>query len=179
MKKRAVFLDRDGTIIVEKNYLKEPSQVALLEGAREGLLMLQKMDLRLVIVTNQSGIKRGYFTAHDVERVHEHLLEMLGTHRINIDGIYFSADLPEEGSLTRKPGTRLIERAVRELDLQLDGSYCIGDKPEDIAMGNRKGLRTVLVLTGYGEASKSLTEPDYVARDLLSAAQWIQQQEKW
>ncbi len=177
LKKRAVFLDRDGTIIAERHYLKQPSQVVLLDRAAEGLRLLQQLDLKLVIITNQSGIKRGYFTAHDVEKVHEYLLALLNTHGIRMDGIYFSADLPEEDSVTRKPATGLITRAVRELDLELEGSYCIGDKADDIKMGKSAGLKTVLVLTGYGEASANISEPDHVARDLHAAATWIEQQE--
>lgn len=177
MKQRAVFLDRDGTIIAEKHYLKDPSQIEFLEGACEALLLLQRMDFKLVIITNQSGIKRGLFTVQELEKVHERLTAMLGEHGITIHSVYFSPDLPDEGSKTRKPGTDLIERAIRELHLRLEGSYCIGDKREDIEMGKRKELKTILVLTGYGSEYRVSVEPDYVAKDLLDAARWIQKQE--
>ena len=177
MKQRAVFLDRDGTIIAEKHYLKDPSRVEFLEGACEGLLLLQLMDFKLVIITNQSGIKRGIFTMQELEKVHERLTAMLGERSIMIHGMYFSPDLPDEGSETRKPGTGLIERAERELHLCLEGSYCIGDKRDDIEMGKRKELKTILVLTGYGGEYRASVESDYVAKDLLDAARWIQKQE--
>lgn len=177
MRPRAVFLDRDGTIIAERHYLKDPSGVSLLEGAGEALLLLKRMRFRLVIITNQSGIKRGLLSADDLERVHDRLRALLEEKGVTIDGIYFSPDLPDEGSSTRKPGTALVERAVRELGLSLRGSYCIGDKPEDITLGKRKEMRTILVLTGYGASSRASVEADYIAKDLLDAARWIERQE--
>lgn len=178
MKHKAVFLDRDGTIIEERHYLKEPSQIVFLEGACEALQLLQRMDFKLVIVTNQSGVKRGLFSLGDLEKIHKQLTGMLGECGVGIEGIYVSTDLPHEGSATRKPATGLIERAASELGLELTGSYCIGDKDEDIEMGKRMGLKTIRVLTGYGTQHKGTVEPDHVAKDLLSAARWIQKQEK-
>jgi D-glycero-D-manno-heptose 1,7-bisphosphate phosphatase len=178
VKQRAVFLDRDGTIIVEKHYLKDPSQVELLEGACEGLRLLQRMGFKLVIVTNQSGLKRGLFTVQDLENIHQRLTALLDECGVGIDGIYYSPDLPEEASKKRKPGTGLVEQAARELHLSFRGSYCIGDKHEDIEMGRRKKMKTVLVLTGYGTDVKALVEPTHAAKDLLDAARWIQKQEE-
>lgn len=178
MKHRAVFLDRDGTIIEERHYLREPSQIAFLEGAREGLLLLQRMAFKLVVVTNQSGVKRGFFTSTDLEKIHKQLTGMLAECGVGIEGIYVSTDLPHEGSATRKPATGLIEQAASELGLELKGSYCIGDKEEDVEMGRRMGLKTIHVLTGYGTQHKGTVEADYVAKDLLAAARWIQKQEK-
>jgi HAD-superfamily hydrolase, subfamily IIIA len=130
-----------------------------------------------VIITNQSGIKRGFFTAHDVDRVHERLRQLLSEKGVSVDRIYYSPDLPGEGSRIRKPGTALVEQAAQELDLNLEGSYCIGDKGEDIEMGKRKKMRTILVLSGHGAEFEGKSEADYRATDLLDAARWIAEQE--
>ncbi len=173
MKQRAVFLDRDGTLIKEKHYLKDSCAIEIIEGVVEGLHMLQDLDFKLVIITNQSGIKRGFLTKKEVEKVHVDLRSLLLKEGIEIDGIYYSPDLPEEASSTRKPRTGLIERAEQELDIQLDGSYALGDKGIDIEMGKRKRLKTILVLTGYGMEHKGKVKPDYVAENIYDAAQWI------
>jgi D-glycero-D-manno-heptose 1,7-bisphosphate phosphatase len=178
LKERAVFLDRDGTIIVEKNYLHDPSEVELIPGTVEGLRILHRLGFKLVIITNQSGLRRGYLTENQLESIHERLIGELKEQSIPIAGIYFSPDLPNEGSLTRKPNTALIDRATRDLSLQLKGSYCIGDKREDIEMGKGKELKTILVLTGYGIKTKGTVEPDHTADNLLEAAQWIEREER-
>jgi len=178
VKLRAVFLDRDGTIIKEKHYLRDCSEIELIEGTVKGLRLLREMKFKLVIITNQSGIKRGILTERELEMVHKKLKILLLKEGIAINGIYFSPDLPEEKSITRKPQTGLLEKAENELKLQLRGSYCIGDKKEDVEMGKKKGLRTILVMTGYGEESKRKVKPDYVAEDLLDAALWIKEKEK-
>lgn len=178
MKKKAVFLDRDGTIIKEKHYLKDPSCIELLNGAVEGLKVLIKLGFRLIIITNQSGIKRGFFTEKELGMVHIRLRELLAKEGIKIDAIYFSPDLPEEESMFRKPQVGFLEKAEKELDIKLSLSYCIGDKIEDIEMGKRKDLRTILVLTGYGRETKGKVFPDFVAADLYEAALWIKRQEE-
>jgi len=177
MKKRAVFLDRDGTIMKDKHYLDDPEQVELLEGAAEGLRRLQNMGFKLVIVTNQSGIKRSIIQEKNLELIHSRLRELLKKEEVTIDAIYYSPDLPFEKSLTRKPGTALLDRAVEQLNLTLKGSYCIGDKKEDIDMGEKGGLVTILVLTGYGEKNRDKTNCNYIAHDLLDAAKWITSRE--
>ncbi|MCK4234709.1 HAD family hydrolase [candidate division WOR-3 bacterium] len=178
MNQRAIFLDRDGTIIKEKNYLKDFSEVELIDGVVEGLRLLREMRFKLVIITNQSGIKRGIITKEELKKVHKTVKELLIKEDITINGIYFSPDLPEERSTTRKPQTGLIEKAERELKLKIRGSYCIGDKKEDIEMGKKKGLRTILVLTGYGRVTKENVKPDYIAKNLLDAAFWIRKEEE-
>lgn len=173
MKQRAIFLDRDGTIIKEKHYLRDYSDVELIEGAVKGLKLLKKMGFKLVIITNQSGIKRGLITEDELEMVHRKLEELLLKKGVAIDGIYFSPDLPFEISRTRKPQTGLLKKAKEELGLQFRGSYSIGDKKEDIEMGKKKGLKTILVLTGYGRENSGKIKPDFVAENLLDAALWI------
>ena len=175
---RVIILDRDGTIIKEKEYLSDPSGVEFICGSIEGLEILQRMGFKLVIITNQSGIKRGYFTEEQLDSIHKKLIIELNKKGVTIDGIYFSPDLPEEESQARKPNTDLIDQAVRELSIKLNGSYCIGDKRDDIEMGKRKGLKTILVLTGYGIKTKGTVEPHYIADNLLEAARWIKRNEE-
>lgn len=175
---RVIILDRDGTIIEEKEYLNDPSGIEFICGSIEGLEILQRMGFKLVIITNQSGISRGFITEEQLHSIHKKLVNELNKKGVFIDGIYFSPDLPEDESQTRKPNTGLIDRAVRELSLQLDGSYCIGDKRDDIEMGKKRGLKTILVLTGYGFKTKGTVEPHYIANNLLDAARWIKKDEE-
>lgn len=177
MKKRAIFLDRDGTIIKEKHYLKDCSQIELIEEAVNALLLLQNMGFSLFIITNQSGIGRGYISEERLNDIHKKLKTLLGVRGVTIDHIYFSPHLPDKNSETRKPATGLVKMAVRDYDIVLNGSYCIGDKKNDIEMGKNIGLTTILVLTGYGRESLKDTHPDYVADNIMEAAEIIREEE--
>lgn len=177
MKKRAIFLDRDGTIIKEKHYLKDCSQIELIEGTVNALLLLQNMGFSLFIITNQSGIGRGYITEEQLNNIHKKLKTLLEERGVTIDHIYFSPHLPNENSKTRKPATGLVKMAVRDYDIVLNGSYCIGDKKNDIEMGKNIGVTTILVLTGYGRESLKYTDPDFVADDIMKAAEIIRKEE--
>ncbi len=181
----AVFLDRDGTLIREVGYLSRPEQVELLPGAIEGLQQLQQCGYALVIVSNQSGVARGYFPESAVHVVHHHLLDLLESRGIHITGVYYCPHHPE-GSVKkyrkpcrcRKPEPGMVEQAVRDLALDLSRSVIIGDKASDIELGKRLNIKTVLVLTGYGkETLRKMTrehaKPDYVCHTLAEAAQWI------
>ncbi len=178
MKKRAVFLDRDGTIIKEKNYLRDANQIELLEGSAQALRLIQKMGFKLIIITNQSGIKRGIIRQKNLIQIHAQLKRMLANKGVTIDAIYYSPDLPNEKSTTRKPNTGLLEKAERDFGLSLKNSYCIGDKKEDIDMGMKKKMVTILVLTGYGNIHKTEVSSDYIANNLMDAAKWIKSREK-
>ena len=180
----AVLLDRDGTIVREIEYLARPEQLELLPGAVEGMRRLRAAGYRLAIVTNQAGVARGYYTERDVRAVHARLREMLGAQGVDVDAVYYCPHHPgvpgpyRRDCPCRKPGTGMYERAARELGLDLARSVVVGDKVTDLLPGIRLGCRTVLVRTGYGQ---SLLEQgalegvavDYVADDLLDAADWI------
>lgn len=176
MKRRQfVALDRDGTIIVERDYLSDPRQIEFLPGAVSGLRLLLEMGLGLVVLTNQSAVGRGFFDEAQLDLIHRRLRELLNAEGVQLEGIYFCPHTLEDGCACRKPNPGLIERAASELDFDLQASFVIGDKPADIEMGRRVKATTFLVRTGYGaEFVDDLTvNPDYVADDLWAAAQII------
>ncbi len=166
----AVFFDRDGTLIHEAHYCREPSQVRALAGAPEALLRLARAGFALVIVTNQSGIGRGYFTSDDYRRVHEEVLWQLKP--AEITATYHDESTPDAPSDRRKPSPRMVEEAAREHSLDLTRSWIVGDKTSDIECGRRAGLRTVLVKTGHGKDHLECGA-DAVVRDLEDAADFI------
>ncbi|NPB09156.1 MAG: D-glycero-beta-D-manno-heptose 1,7-bisphosphate 7-phosphatase [Thermodesulfobacteria bacterium] len=182
--KPVVFLDRDGTIIEEVGYLRRPEEVKLLPRVPEALRLLKEAGLALVVITNQSGIARGYFDEETLARIHERLKELLAEHGVELDGIYYCPHHPEEGCSCRKPKTGLAERAAKELGLDLKRAFVVGDRDVDVALGKNLGATSVLVLTGYGRRDLSrllhregkalaCVTPDIVAEDLWQAAQKI------
>jgi heptosyltransferase-2 len=172
-KRPAVFLDRDGTINREVHYLKRPEELELLPGAGKAIRRLNDLGLPVILVTNQSGIARGYLTEETLHEIHRLLEEMLAGHGAHLDAIYHCPDLPDSGSRCRKPETGMLQQAAREHGLDLERSYVVGDMAKDIEMGRRAGARTVLVLTGYGGEAREKVQPDHIAADLAEAAEWI------
>jgi len=149
----AVFLDRDGTVIAERNYLSDPAGVELLPGAAEGLRRMRALGLPLILVSNQSGVGRGYFGLDAVHRVHGRLLELLEAQGAGLDAIYVCPHAPGEACQCRKPLPGLINRAARELDIDPAQSFVVGDKPCDVDLGLVVNATTFLVTTGYGADS--------------------------
>jgi D-glycero-D-manno-heptose 1,7-bisphosphate phosphatase len=145
----AAFFDRDGTLIHEAHYCSNPSQVRAIDGAPEALRKLAEAGFALVIVTNQSGIGRGYFTHDDYRRVHEEVLWQLKP--AEITAAYYDESTPDHPSPRRKPSIVMLEEAAREHGLDLSRSWMVGDKTSDIACGRNAGMRTVLVETGHGK----------------------------
>jgi D-glycero-D-manno-heptose 1,7-bisphosphate phosphatase len=177
--KRFVLLDRDGTIIEERDYLSDPEQVRLLPGAAAALRELQNMGLGLVVITNQSGVGRGYFDESRLESIHRRLIELLAAEGIQLDGIYVCPHNPDDDCSCRKPKTGLAERAAAELGFDLQETFVIGDKASDIEMGRNIGATTMLVCTGYGNEQRldSAVQAHYSARDLQHAVEIIGQLE--
>lgn len=178
---RAVFLDRDGTLNVERNYLRDPAAVELLPGVPGALRRLRDAGFKLFIVTNQSGIGRGYYTEADLHRVNARLLELLAPHGVHFEKIYFAPEAPEQPSRGRKPSPQFLFDARDEFGLDLARSYVIGDKLSDLECGWNAGVRcSLLVRTGYGaETEARLTSPrgpTRVVDDLPAAVDWILQQ---
>lgn len=176
--KRAVFLDRDGTLIVEKHYLSDPAQVELLPGVPEALKQLQDAGFLLFIVTNQSGIGRGYYTVEAMHRVHERLGAELRRQGVRIEKIYFAPEAPEVPSRGRKPSPQFLLDARDEFGLDLTASYMIGDKLIDLECGWNAGVRaSILVRTGYGaeveRAAPGNLKAAVVVDDLPAAARRI------
>jgi D-glycero-D-manno-heptose 1,7-bisphosphate phosphatase len=174
--RRVVVLDRDGTINVERHYLADPDQVELLDGAAEGLRHLRSLGLDLIVVTNQSGVGRGYFTASTLNRIHNRLVERLASEGIRLSGIYVCPHVPDDGCRCRKPNTALMERAARELGFEPRNAFVIGDKASDVELGRRAESTTLLVRTGYGAAAADSGDvaADYVVEDLRAAARVIE-----
>jgi D-glycero-D-manno-heptose 1,7-bisphosphate phosphatase len=175
---RAVFLDRDGTLIEERNYLHRPEEVRVLPGAAAALRRLQEAGFRLFILTNQSGVGRAYFTLADVERVHERLAAEFGRAGVRFDRIYVAPEAPDQPSRGRKPSPRFLFDARDEFGVDLAQSYIIGDKLIDLECGWNAGVKqALLVRTGYGaelehEQPTALTRA-VVVNDLAAAAEWI------
>ncbi len=170
-----VFVDRDGTLIVEKNYLDDPDQVELIPGAADALHRLRDAGFGIAVITNQSGIGRGYFDMQRVDAIHERIRELLAAHDARIDAFYVCPHVPEEGCACRKPGIALIEDAVRQHTIDLSRSVIIGDKECDIDCGRNAGMTAVLVRTGYGGSLETQigARADFVAANLSEAADWI------
>ncbi|MSR58531.1 MAG: HAD family hydrolase [Planctomycetaceae bacterium] len=175
--RRCVFLDRDGTIIVEKNYLSEPQQVELLPNAAAGMRKMQAMGLGLIVVTNQSGIARGYFTEQQLAAVHNRLSALLEAEGIVVDGIYVCPHGPADNCNCRKPRTGLVEQAARKLRFVSADCFVIGDKPSDIDLGRNLGATTVFIRADDASHARlpGLCEPDFIADDLMTAARRIEQ----
>jgi D-glycero-D-manno-heptose 1,7-bisphosphate phosphatase len=163
----AVFLDRDGTLIEEVNYLAKPEQVRLLPGAGEAVCRLNRLGIPVVVVTNQAGVARGYFPESRIAEVHARLDELLGAASAVIDAYYVCPHHPDAvianyrvSCACRKPNPGLMERAALDLRLDLPGSCMIGDKLSDLEAGIRAGCPSVLVRTGYG----AKLDPDSIPR---------------
>ena len=175
----AVFLDRDGTINEEINYLHEPEKFKLLPNALEGVKQFKDMGFRIIIITNQPGIGFGYYSKEDFYKVNKKMLSEFSRADILIDKIYFCPHTKAEQCDCRKPGQALIQRAQEELNLDLAHSYFIGDRTTDMEAGRRAGMKTILVKTGAkGEDGEFPGEPDHWAGDLLEAARIVLQEER-
>lgn len=170
----AVFLDRDGVINEEVEYLHEPEKFRLLPGVVEGLKLLQSKGFRLVVVTLQAGIGLGYFTREDFYKVNKRMLSLLGQAGVVLDRIYFCPHGKGEACACRKPEPGMLRRGQEDLNLDLSGSWMIGDKTSDIEAGRRAGVKTILVATGHGGKDNEFSSPpDFRAHGLLEAAQYI------
>ena len=174
---KAVFLDRDGTLIQEKDYLSDPDQVVVLPGAAAALKRLHDAGFKLFVVTNQSGVGRGYFTLADVERVNRRMAEHLARDGVRFEKIYIAPEAPEQPGRGRKPSPQFLFDARDAFGIDLAQSYMIGDKRSDLECGWNAGVRkSILVRTGYG-AGVGLRGVDAgrteVFKDLAEAALWI------
>lgn len=157
-----IFFDRDGTLIEERHYLSDPEQVALLPGAAEAVRLARSHGYLAVVLTNQSGVGRGYFTLDDVRRVNARMAELLAAGGAAIDGIYVCPHAPEDHCDCRKPRTGLVQQAAHELDIDLTRSWMIGDKASDVELASNAGMRGILVKTGYGAQARQEVSAGFV-----------------
>ena len=171
---RAVFIDRDGVLIREASYLRSVKNLRVLKGASQALRLLRAAGYKIVIITNQSGVARGYFTLKTVKLIHAELKRRLAKDGARWDAIYVSPHGPESGHPWRKPGIGMISAARRRFKLDIKSSFLIGDKTSDIECARRAGCVSILVRTGKGGRDLAYkARPASFRRDLLSAARWI------
>ncbi len=174
LRSKAVFIDRDGVLIRDADYLASTAGLSVFKGSPRALKLLREAGFKVVIVTNQSGVARGYFTEAAVRGIHVELKRRLAKAGARWDAIYFSPHGPDSGHSWRKPGTGMLLAAKKKLGLDLKASYMIGDKTSDIECARRAGCVPVLVRTGNAGKDKAYkAKPAVVRRDILSAARWI------
>jgi D-glycero-D-manno-heptose 1,7-bisphosphate phosphatase len=166
----AVFIDRDGTIIHDADYCSDPKQVQVFQGAPEALRRLRDKNYKLIIITNQSGIGRGFFTVEQYRAVEAEVLRQLGDGLI--DATYFCPDVPGAPSKCRKPAPGMILQAARDHDVDLARSFFIGDKEIDVECGHSAGVPTIRVRTGFDKMTDGSCA-DWIAEDLPAAVNII------
>jgi D-glycero-D-manno-heptose 1,7-bisphosphate phosphatase len=186
VKRRAVFIDRDGTLSEEVGYVNHPSRFLLFPYAAPAIKLLNENEWLAIVVTNQAGVARGYFSEEMVERVHQSLNQNLERDGAKVDAIYYCAHHPSVGESPyrldcdcRKPKPGLIRRAVAELDIDLQQSWMVGDRYGDVELARNAGVKSAFVLSGYGRGEWEHQrdsweyEPDIVAENLLEAVEII------
>jgi D-glycero-D-manno-heptose 1,7-bisphosphate phosphatase len=150
---KALFLDRDGTLIVDKDYLADPARVELIPGARDGLARARNLGYKLFILTNQSGIGRGYFTLVDAQRCHDRMIELLDLGSDLFTETCMAPEAPDQPSVYRKPSPTFIVEALSRHDLDPSHCFMVGDRESDIRTGLNAGVRTAAVCTGKLDAA--------------------------
>ncbi len=189
--RRAVFMDRDGTVADEVGYVNHVSRVRLLPGSAAALRRIREAGFLAVVVTNQAGVARDYFEEAIVHQANQRLRDLLAAEGASLDGIYYCPHHPREGAPPyrrdcdcRKPRPGMILRAAAEMSIDLSRSYMVGDGVVDVGAGRAAGLTTVLVLTGYGRGhlehrrDRWTVEPAHIAEDLGGAVDWILSRER-
>ena len=184
-KNRVVFLDRDGTLCEEVGYLDSVEQMRLIPRSGEAVRLLNQKGYKVVVITNQAGVARGFFPEAVLEGLHAEMLRQLREEGAYLDGIYYCPHHPSDGfppyrqeCNCRKPATGLLERAAADLNLDLLSGYMIGDHFSDVECGQRVGAQTVLLLTGHGQEALAKREgwpqpPSFIAADLFEAVLWV------
>ncbi|MFW6154152.1 MAG: D-glycero-alpha-D-manno-heptose-1,7-bisphosphate 7-phosphatase [Planctomycetota bacterium] len=174
---RAVFLDRDNTLIADPGYLADPAGVELLPDVGEALRLLAGAGFKLVVVTNQSGIARGILDETQLQAIHAELSRQLAAAGARLDAVYYCPYHPEgtverftRESDERKPSPGMLLRAAREMKLDLSASWMVGDRPRDVLAGREAGCRTIRVLTGEGDEGEQKIEAEFTCSHLLDAA---------
>ena len=172
---KAVFIDRDGTIAKDVPYCSRPEDFELFPGAAEAIRVLNEHGFKVVVVTNQSGIARGYFTEEMLVRIHNKMSHELAKHGAHVDAIYHCHHHPDDNCECRKPKPGMLLQAASDLNLDLGKSYVVGDSDMDIEVGRRTGCKTVLIALNCKEceASEQAPYPDYIAPSVSAAARWI------
>ena len=184
--RRAVFLDRDGTVADEVGYVNHASRIRLLSGSAEAVKRVREAGFLAVVVTNQAGVARDYFEEFVVHQANRRLVELLEREGAALDGIYYCPHHPREGAppyrqdcQCRKPRPGMLLQAAVDLGIDLTRSYMVGDGVVDVGAARAAGVLPVMVLTGYGRGhlehrrSRWTVEPEHIAEDLSAAVDWI------
>jgi histidinol-phosphate phosphatase family protein len=182
MKKPCVFLDRDGTLCEDKVYLSDAEGLVVFPDVPEGIRSLKEAGFHLILVTNQSGIGRGFFKEETLQAIHDRLKEMLKENGAGIDAIYYCPHHPEEHCDCRKPRTGLVTKALKDFDIDLSKSFIIGDTDADVELGNRVGVKTILLLRPSNPTNERIRRgeipSDFSTDNFQKAVEWILKQEK-
>jgi D,D-heptose 1,7-bisphosphate phosphatase len=173
MKNKAVFLDRDGVICRDVHYCSRKEDFELLPTVPLAVKLLNDHDYLAIVITNQSGIARGYFTHEILSDIHRKMIDELGKFNARIDDIRYCPHHPDEACDCRKPGTALLDQAIQEHSIDVKASFMIGDQQKDIDAGKAVGCGTILITTKSDDRAKILTKADYTAINLLDAVNWI------
>lgn len=177
--KFAVFVDRDGTICFDRHYLADPSGLELIPTIAAGIKKLNDAGIPVIVITNQSGIARGYFTEKQLEAVHNKMEDLLAEQGARVDDIFYCPHLPDSGCDCRKPRPGMLLQARDKLGLNLKRSFVIGDRMLDIEMANSVGAKAILVPEPGNqyhvekEMENSLVSPDHIADTFINAVEWI------
>ncbi|HEY95390.1 MAG TPA: HAD family hydrolase [Dehalococcoidia bacterium] len=173
MRNKAVFLDRDGVICRDVNYCSRPEDLKLLPTVPQAIKLLNDHNYLTIVITNQSGIARGYFTHKILSDIHNKMIDEFARFNARIDDIRYCPHHPDEGCNCRKPGTALFEQAIQKHAINTKASFMIGDEQKDIDAGRAMGCRTVLVTNSVTHKKECLLRADYTALNLLDAVNWI------
>lgn len=189
-KRPGVFLDRDGTINEDVGYISDPDDFQLIPGSAEAIARLNGEGFVVIVVTNQSGVARGYFTEDDVLTINNKMVGELEKVGAYVDGVYYCPHHPDFGDEgyrldceCRKPGTGMVKKAAREFNIDVKRSFVVGDHRGDLELGRNAGAKTIMVLTGHGREERKKMEgdgiaPDHIADDLSSAVGYILEEDK-
>lgn len=174
-RQKSIFLDRDGTICEEVNYLSRPEDLRLFSFSAAAVKLLNENGFLVILITNQSGIARGFFDEKTLHEIHAKLKEELAESDAKLDAVYFCPHNSTDNCDCRKPKTGMIERAKQDFSLDLENSWIIGDKAIDVETGFNAQIKTALVLTGYGdtEVEKLTKKPDLTAQNLLQLVKML------
>ncbi len=176
----AVFVDRDGTLNDDRGYVTSPEQLVVFPGVPKALAHVNRLGIKVILITNQSAIGRGFMTSEDLQRIHQKLEDLLRDHDGHIDAIYYCPHHPNEGCACRKPNIAMIHQAEKELSLDLSRCYFVGDKSSDLEAAHRAGVQGVLVMSSnYSAAAVKASDLGkfsiaHTAESFVEAVNWIE-----
>ncbi len=177
MGKKVVFIDRDGTIIINKHYLADPEGVEVYPTVARGIKLLNEAGFQIIVATNQSGIARGLYTHDILAAIHQRMIDDLQAGGAKVDALYYCPHHPDDHCDCRKPETGLIEKAMSEHDLDMNNSYFVGDRMADVKAGYTMGCKTVLIPEKWDlvmtEMEESDIDPNYLGKEFIEGVLWI------